>query len=231
MTITLISGGNKGLGFETARRLIAAGHTVYIGARDEERGKRAAAELGARFLLLDVTSKASVDAAAAQFTKAEDRLDLLINNAGVSGGRSKPEDVTAEQLRETFETNVFGVVRVTHAFIPMLRKSQAPAIINVSSGLGSFGMVTNPETLQSTVNSLAYCSSKAAITMIMVQYAKGLSGIRVNAVDPGPTSTDLNGIKGKQTVQEGTDAIGRMATTGQDGPTGTFTDRKGTVPW
>ena len=231
MTITLISGGNKGLGFETARRLIAAGHTVYIGARDEDRGKRAAAELGARFLLLDVTSDASVAAAAAHFTKAEVCLDLLINNAGVGAGRSKPEDVTAEQLREAFETNVFGVVRVTHAFIPMLRKSQAPAIINVSSGLGSFGMVTNPETLQSKINSLAYSSAKAAVTMITVQYAKGLSGIRVNAVDPGPTPTDLNGHMGKQTIQEGTDAIVGMATTGREGPTGTFTNRKGTMPW
>ena len=231
MTITLITGGNKGLGFETARRLIGLGHTVYVGARDADRGQRAAAELGAKFLLLDVTSDAAVTEAAARLAEAEGHLDLLINNAGVAGGRAKPEEVTAEQLRITFETNVFGVVRVTQAFLPLLRKAHAPAIINVSSGLGSFGMVTNPETLESKINSLAYCSSKAAVTMLTVQYAKGLQGIRVNAVDPGPTSTDLNGHMGKQTVQEGTDAIVRMATAGKEGATGTFSDRKGTVPW
>lgn len=231
MTITLITGGNKGLGFETARRLIGLGHTVYVGARDADRGQRAAAELGAKFLLLDVTSDAAVTEAAARLAEAEGHLDLLINNAGVAGGRAKPEEVTAEQLRKTFETNVFGVVRVTQAFLPLLRKAHAPAIINVSSGLGSFGIVTNPETLESKINSLAYCSSKAAVTMLTVQYAKGLQGIRVNAVDPGPTSTDLNGHMGKQTVQEGTDAIVRMATAGKDGPTGTFSDRKGTMPW
>ena len=231
MTITLITGGNKGLGFETARRLIGLGHTVYVGARDADRGQRAAAELGAKFLLLDVTSDAAVTAAAARLAEAEGHLDLLINNAGVAGGRGKPEEVTAEQLRITFETNVFGVVRVTQAFLPLLRKAHAPAIINVSSGLGSFGVVTNPETLESKINSLAYCSSKAAVTMLTVQYAKGLQGIRVNAVDPGPTSTDLNGHMGTQTVQEGTDAIVRMATAGKDGPTGTFSDRNRTMPW
>ena len=231
MTITLITGGNKGLGFETARRLIGLGHTVYVGARDADRGQRAAAELGAKFLLLDVTSDAAVAEAAARLAEAEGHLDLLINNAGVAGGRAKPEEVTAEQLLKTFETNVFGVVRVTQAFLPLLRKAHAPAIINVSSGLGSLGMVTNPETLESKVNSLAYCSSKAAVTMLTVQYAKGLQGIRVNAVDPGPTSTDLNGHMGKQTVQEGTDAIVRMATAGKDGPTGTFSDRNRTMPW
>ena len=231
MTITLITGGNKGLGFETARRLIGLGHTVYVGARDADRGQRAAAELGAKFLLLDVTSDAAVAEAAARLAEAEGHLDLLINNAGIAGGRAKPEEVTAEQLRKTFETNVFGVVRVTQAFLPLLRKAHAPAIINVSSGLGSFDLVTNPETLESKINSLAYCSSKAAVTMLTVQYAKGLQGIRVNAVDPGPTSTDLNGHMGKQTVQEGTDAIVRMATAGKDGPTGTFSDRKGTMPW
>jgi NAD(P)-dependent dehydrogenase (short-subunit alcohol dehydrogenase family) len=231
MTITLITGGNKGLGFETARRLIGLGHTVYIGARDEIRGQRAAAELGAKFLLIDVTSDTAVTEAVARFAEAEGHLDLLINNAGVSGGRSKPEEVTAQQLREIFETNVFGVVRVTHAFLPLLRKAQSPAIINVSSGLGSFGLVTNPDTMESKVNSLAYCSSKAAVTMLTLQYAKGLPGIRVNAVDPGPTSTDLNGHLGRQSVQEGTDAIVRMATAGNNASTATFTDRRGAVPW
>ena len=231
MTITLITGGNKGLGYETARRLTKLGHKVYLGARDAERGQKAADELGAHFLLLDVTDDATVQEAAAQVGELEGRLDVLVNNAGITGGRTKPEEVTAEQMRQTFETNVFGVVRVTQVFLPLLRRSEAPVIVNVTSGLGSFAMVTNPETLESKVNILPYASSKSALTMLTVQYAKALPDMRVNAVDPGPTATDLNGQTGPQTVEEGTDAIVKMATIGKDGPTGTFTDRKGTVPW
>ena len=231
MAITLITGGNKGLGYETARRLIKLGHKVYIGARDAERGQKAADELGARFLPLDVTDDATVQEAAAQISKLEGRLDVLINNAGITGGRIKPEEVTAEHMRQTFETNVFGVVRVTQAFLPLLHKSEAPVIVNVTSGLGSFAMVTNPETLESKINVLPYASSKSALTMLTVQYAKTLPDMRVNAVDPGPTATDLNGHAGPQTVEEGTDVIVKMAAIGKDGPTGTFTDRKGTVPW
>lgn len=230
MTLTLITGGNKGLGYEAGRRLIEIGHTVYIGSRDAERGRIAAAGLGARFILLDVTDNDSVNAAAAEIMEQEGRLDVLINNAGITGVFSKPEDITADDMRHTYETNVFGIVRVTHTFLPLLQRSEAPVIVNVTSGLGSFGMVTNPETLESKVNSLAYTSSKSAVTMLTVQYAKGLPGIRINAVDPGPTKTDLSG-HGHQTVQEGTDAIVRMATIGKDGPTGTFIDRKGEMPW
>lgn len=231
MTITLITGGNKGLGHETARRLIGLGHKVYIGVRDAERGRKAADELGAQFLQLDVTDDVTVQQAAADLTRIEGRLDVLVNNAGIAGGRSKPPEVTADEMRRTFETNVFGVVRVTQAFLPLLRKSEAPVIVNVSSGLGSFALVTNPETMESKVNSLPYTSSKAAVTMLTVQYAKALPEMRVNAVDPGPTATDLNGHAGSQTVESGAQAIVTMATIGPGGPTGTFTDRKGTVPW
>jgi len=230
MTITLITGGNKGLGYETARRLIELGHKVYIGVRSEERGQKAAKELGAEFVLLDVTIDNSVSEAVAKIKKNEGYLDILINNAGISGGFSKPDDVTMDEMHRLYETNVFGIVRVTNAFIPLLRKSKAPSIINVTSGLGSFGMVTNPETMESKVNSLGYCSSKSAVTMLTVQYAKGLPGIKVNAVDPGATKTDLTGF-GPQTLEEGTDAMVRLATMDKDGPTGTFSDRKGTVPW
>lgn len=230
MKITLITGGNKGLGYEAARRLIELGHKVYIGVRNEELGKKAAAELGAQFVQLDVTKDDSVSVAVDQILKNEGRLDVLINNAGISGGFSKVEDITVETMRNVYETNVFGMVRVINAFVPLLRKSEAPVIVNVTSGLGSFGMVTNPETVESKVNALAYTSSKSAVTMLTVQYAKGLPDIRVNAADPGATKTDLTGF-GNQTVTEGTDAIVKLATIGKDGPTGIFINRKGIVPW
>lgn len=232
MAITLITGGNKGLGYETARRLIELGHKVYIGTRNAELGQKAAKELGAQFVLLDVTSNAAVDEAVLQIGRLEGHLDVLINNAGVSGGLSKPEDISADELCEKFQTNVFGVVRVTKAFLPLLRKSAAPVIVNVSSGLGSFAKVTDPETMEFNINSLAYTSSKAAVTMLTVQYAKGLPEIRINAVDPGATATDINGHRGHQTVEEGAEAIVKMATLGNDDRTsGTFTDRQGAVPW
>ncbi|RYZ97799.1 MAG: SDR family NAD(P)-dependent oxidoreductase, partial [Proteobacteria bacterium] len=150
MTITLITGGNKGLGFETARRLIDLGQKVYIGARDAERGQAAAKTLGAHFVKLDVTNQASVEAAAAEIAKREGRLDVLINNAGISGPMLKPEEITADHMRETFETNVFGIVRVTSAFLPLLRKSTDPRILIVSSGLGSFTTVTDPSKIEFT---------------------------------------------------------------------------------
>lgn len=229
--ITLITGANKGLGHETARRLIEAGHTVYIGARDAGNGKAAADALGARSVRIDVTDDASVDAAAEEILRTEGRLDVLINNAGIAGPGVSPEETTADVMRSVFETNVFGIVRVTHAFLPLLRASDFPAIINVSSGLGSFGVVSDPTRFESGVINVVYNSSKAAVSMLTVQYAKAFPGIRINAADPGYTSTDLNAHSGHQTVEEGTDAIVRLATMGPDGPTGTFQNREGLIPW
>ncbi len=148
MTTTLITGANKGLGSETARRLIAAGHTVYIGSRDAERGRRAAGQLGARMILLDVTDDDSV-AAAAKAIEADGGLDVLVNNAGIEGRKADggvfgAAELTADMMRTTFETNVFGVVRVTHTFLPLLLRSPAPFIVNVSSGLGSVERMTTP---------------------------------------------------------------------------------------
>jgi NAD(P)-dependent dehydrogenase (short-subunit alcohol dehydrogenase family) len=230
-TITLITGANKGLGYEAARRLTAAGHTVYLGARDTGRGAQAARELGARFVPLDVTDDASVAAALAAVGEAEGRLDVLVNNAGITGGRVAPADATAADLRAVYEVNVFGAVRVTHAALPLLERSAAPVIVNVSSGLGSLGVVTDPARMESGFPSLVYGSSKTALVALTVQYAKALPRVRVNAVDPGYTATDLNGNAGTQTVTEGTDAIVRLAGIGPDGPTGGFFDRHGTVPW
>jgi NAD(P)-dependent dehydrogenase (short-subunit alcohol dehydrogenase family) len=227
MTTTLITGANKGLGHEAARRLIAAGHDVWIAARDERRGQAAAEELGARFVRLDVTDDASVAAAPA----AVGALDVLVNNAGILGALTKVPETTADQVADVLATNVLGIVRVTHAFLPLLERSANPVIVNVSSGMGSFGVTTDPERIESTLVGLAYPASKAAVTMLTTQYAKALPHMRVNAVDPGYTATDFNGHSGPQTVAEGTDAIVRMAQLDASGPTGTFVDRRGPVPW
>ncbi len=235
MTTTLITGANKGLGFETARRLIAAGHTVYIGSRDADRGRRAAGQLGARMVQLDVTDDASVDAAA-KTIEADGGLDVLINNAGIEArmaDNSVPgaAEVTADTMRTLFETNVFGVVRVTRAFLPLLQRSASPVIVNVSSGLASIARVANPGTPAYAYPGVAYPASKATVNMITVQYAKAFPGMRINAVEPGFTATDLNGHAGTQTVEEGAEIIVRMAQVGPDGPTGGYFDAAGPIPW
>ena len=227
MTTTLITGGNKGLGHETAKQLIASGHEVSIGARDPARGRRAADELGGRFVQLDVTDDASVAAA----VYAVGQVDVLINNAGISGGRVAPAEVAADLMREVFETNVFGVVRVTRAFLPLLLTSAHPVVVNVTSGLGSMTLATDPSSIASEYQLVAYSSAKAALNMLTVQYAKAFPAMRINCVDPGFTSTDFNGHRGVQTVEEGARAIVQMALLGPDGRTGGFFDRDGAVPW
>ncbi len=227
----LITGANKGLGREAARRLIADGHDVWMAARDVERGRETADALGGRFVQLDVTSDASVAGAVERVAAVSGRLDVLVNNAGITGVRVAVADLTAEDVRNVFETNLFGVVRVTRAFLPLLERSDNPVVVNVSSGMGSLHLTTDPSRLELTILGPAYTSSKAALNMLTTQYAKAFPAIRFNAVDPGYTGTDLNNHRGTQTVTEGTDAIVRMATIGADGPTGTFTGRDGTVPW
>ncbi len=235
MTTTLITGANKGLGFETARRLVAAGHTVYVGSRDAGRGRRAAGELGARMVVLDVTDDASV-AAAAKAVEAGGGLDVLVNNAGIEGRKADGRvfgaaELTAGVIRTIFETNVFGVVRVTRAFLPLLARSAAPVIVNVSSGLGSMARMTAPGSPASAYPGVAYPTSKAAVNMLTVQYAKAFPGMRINAVEPGFTATDLNMHQGTQTVEEGAEIIVRMAHLGPGGPTGGYFDADGPIPW
>lgn len=231
MTTTLITGANKGLGYETARRLLTEGHTVYLGCRNEQRGKEAAAALGARFVPLDVTDDASVARAAEQIRREAGHLDVLVNNAGIAGGWQAVGDVDADDMRRVYDTNVFGIVRTTRAFLPLLADSAAPVIVNVSSGLGSFAVTTTPGRLESTIPSVVYASSKSAVNMVTLQYAKALPGIRINTVDPGYTATDLNGNSGTQTVEEGAGVIVRLALIGADGPTGGYFDNAGVVDW
>jgi NAD(P)-dependent dehydrogenase (short-subunit alcohol dehydrogenase family) len=235
MTTTLITGANKGLGFETARRLVEAGHTVYVGARDAERGRRAAEQLGARFVQIDVTDDASVQAAA-KTIEAEGGLDVLVNNAGIEvrgENNSIPAaaDTTADEMRTVFETNVFGVVRVIHAFLPLLQRSAAPVVVNLSSGLASLSRLSDPDAPAHFYQAIAYPTSKTAVNMITVQYAKAFPAMRINAVEPGFTSTDLNGRTGTQTAEQGAEIIVRMAQVGPDGPTGGYFDVDGPIPW
>ena len=231
----LITGANKGIGKETARQLIAAGHRVFLGARDEERGRAAAAELGAEFVQLDVTDDASV-AAAAKTIEDAGGIDVLINNAGVEGrlpdnGILAPADTTADDVRAVFETNVFGTMRVTHAFLPILRRSSAPVIVNLSSGLASLSTLSDPASFTHFYQGIAYPASKTAVNVITIQLAKALPEFRVNAVEPGYTKTDLNGNTGTQTVEEAAEIVVRMAQVGPDGPTGTFVSKHGAMPW
>ena len=230
MTTTLITGGNKGIGYETARRLVAAGHAVWIGARDTERGQAAADALGASFVRLDVTDDASVASAVSTVGDEAGHLDVLINNAGILGDVTAPGDMTVDQLRAVYETNVFGVVRVTNAFLPLLRRAESPSVVNVTSGLGSFTLVHDPDRVESQYPLAAYGSSKTALTMLTVQYAKATPDVRFNAVDPGQTATEFTGNLGHD-VSDGADAAVRIATLGSETPTGTVTDREGVLPW
>jgi NAD(P)-dependent dehydrogenase (short-subunit alcohol dehydrogenase family) len=226
MTTSLITGANKGLGFETARQLVAAGHQVWMGARDADRGQQAADQLGAGFVQLDVTEDASVAAA----VETVGALDVLVNNAGISGGRISPSEATADDMRTVYETNVFGPVRVLHEFIPLLEKSEAPVVVNVSSGVGSLGLAADPDGPWREANYPVYASSKAALNMLTIRYAAAFPG-RINSVDPGFTATDFNRHRGTQTVEQGAEAIIRYALITPDGPTGGFFDRNGAEPW
>ena len=231
MTITFITGANKGLGYETARRLIAHGHTVLVGARDAKAGTAAAAELGARFVQIDVTDDESVTTAAADVEQHEGSIDVLINNAGVAGPHGDPSDLTGTDIMNVLDVNVAGVVRTTTAFLPLLRRSADPVIVNVSSAMGSLAATHDPSRPESKAIAPAYTASKAALTMLTTQYAKSLTDIRINAADPGYTATDLNGNTGPQTVTEGTDAVVGLATEGPGHGSGRFVDRTGEIAW
>ncbi len=241
-TSALITGGNKGLGLEAARRLGELGWTIFLGSRDEGRGREAAGKLaagGAHVVLvpLDVTSEESVAAAVTLVREHTDRLDVLINNAGASGRGVPPADATAEEIHAVYDTNVYGPVRVTHAFLPLLREAECPRVVMVSSGAGSFAVITDPDQPSASMHELAYASSKAALNMLTVRYAQALPEIKFNAITPGEVvnrtyaATDMNHHTGTLTVTEGTDSIVRLATIGADGPTGTFSDRLGPISW
>lgn len=226
MTVTLITGANKGLGRETARRLIKEGHTVYLGARSAERGQAAAAELGGRFVQLDVTDDGSVGHALQVIAEREGHLDVLVNNAGIG-----LEALNGPEALKVFDTNAAGIVRVTQAALPLLRKSANPVVVNISSALGSFWAVANPWHPASRVPAIVYGASKAAVSMLTLQYAKAVPEVKFNAVEPGHTDTGMTAGRGGRPVEESAGVIVRMATIGTDGPTGTFQMDTGELPW
>ena len=238
-TIALITGANKGIGFETARQLGQQGIHIIVGARDKARGEEAVQKLAAldvqvTFVELDVTDEGSVSRAAQCIAETFGRLDILINNAGISGGNANiPSDTALAVMRTVYNTNVFGVVAVTKAMLPLLRKSQAGRIVNVSTGLGSITQASDRNYEFFQVNNLPYQSSKAAVNAITVAFAKELAEttIKVNAADPGFTDTDFNNHRGYRTVEQAATVIVHLATLGEDGPTGSFQDENGNVPW
>jgi len=199
-TIALVTGANKGIGKEISRQLAAKQILVLMGARDRERGEKAVADLKAEklnveFIQVDVTSQQSVDDAAAEIEHCYGRLDILVNNAGIALDSQPGVELTMDVLRETFETNVFGVFRVTKAVLPLLKKSMRGRIVNLTSGNGSFCFFTYPNVpLPDRSTSLAYASSKAALNMMTVRLANQLKdeGVKVNAADPGSTATEMN---------------------------------------
>jgi NAD(P)-dependent dehydrogenase (short-subunit alcohol dehydrogenase family) len=235
--IALVTGANKGIGREIVAQLAARGMTVLLGARDTERRDKAVAEVGGDVhgIALDVTDPASVAAAAATVDREYGRLDVLINNAGITGGfPGEPSKYDAARLRLVFETNVFGVLTVTNAMLPLLRRSSAARIVNVSSSVGSIAAMKDPESmLASMPASGAYVPSKTALNSLTVQYAKELraEGILVNAIDPGYCATDLNNHRGFRTAAQGAAPAVALAVIDDDGPTGGFFGDEGPVAW
>lgn len=229
MTTTVITGATRGLGYETARRLVAAGHTVYLGARELRRGEEVAARIGATALALDVVDDGSVAAAVARLRAETAAVDVLINNAGIAGEQRPPAEATIADLTRVLDTNVVGATRVLTAFAPLLERSAAPVVVNVSSAVGSLAINAAPTSSWST---LAYPMSKAALNMLTIQYARAYPRWRVNAVTPGLTATEFApaAVNGHP-VAEGAEIVVRMAQVGPDGPSGTFVDIDGAVPW
>jgi NAD(P)-dependent dehydrogenase (short-subunit alcohol dehydrogenase family) len=241
MKKVLITGANKSIGFEATRQLLKQGYFVYLGARDLAKGEEAVAKLKAEGLTnveaiqIDVTSTTSIEAASKQI----DSLDVLINNAGISGGIPQVAlQTTTDTIREVFDTNFFGVINVTKAFLDTLKKSTEPRIVNVTSGLGSLTLHSDPNWKYYKVKSAAYGPSKSALNAytIVLAYELKDTAFKVNAVDPGYTATDFNHHSGPGTVEDAAARVVKYATIDQNGPTGGFfsddnNPETGVSPW
>lgn len=245
--VALVTGANKGIGLQIAKELAAQGFTVLIGSRKAENGEAAAKTVGGKAyaIQLDVTNEASITATADRIRKDFGRLDVLVNNAGIVGEfpqgtpfeeRLKfnaPSQAPLSYVRSIYETNVFGVIVVTQAMLPLLREAPAGRIVNVGSSSGSLTLNANPEFQYRSIFGAAYSPSKAALSATTLAFAIELekTNIKVNVVCPGYVATDLNDHRGYRTVEQGATQAVKMAMIGPDGPTGTFTDEDGTVPW
>ncbi|MEQ7004998.1 SDR family oxidoreductase [Actinopolymorpha sp. B17G11] len=246
--VAMITGANRGIGRATAEQLAALGMTVLIGARNQRRGEEAATAVraaggDAHAITLDVTEPTTIAEAATWVEKRFGHLDVLINNAGITGsGRVSPEDahdqvpssVDLDMVRSVFEANVFGVIAVTNAMLPLLRRSAAPRIVNVSSAAGSLTITSAPDgPLAGLPTSAAYTPSKTALNALTVQYANELrkDGILVNAADPGYVDTEINNHSGHLTPAQGAAVVVRLATLDAETPTGGFFNEDGPVPW
>ncbi|WP_329136496.1 SDR family oxidoreductase [Streptomyces sp. NBC_01476] len=237
--VVLVTGANKGIGYETARQLGERGAVVLVGARDEVRGKQAAdslTELGVTALpvRIDVTDATSVAEAAAGIERRHGRLDVLVNNAGIAGGfTGAPSRATADDLREVYETNVFGVVTVTNAMLPLLLRSPAGRIVNMSSHIGSLTLHADPHSPVAAVNMIAYQSSKTALNALTLAYAKELreTPVKVNAAHPGVVATDINHHRGQRTPAQGAAIAVHLALLDAGGPSGASLSEDGPVPW
>jgi NAD(P)-dependent dehydrogenase (short-subunit alcohol dehydrogenase family) len=236
--IALVTGANKGIGYEIAAGLGTLGWRVGVGARDEQRREAAVEKLRAAGadafgVPLDVTDDASVAAAAGLIEERAGRLDVLVNNAGITGGAPQtPTTVDPATVRATVETNVIGVIRVTNAMLALLRRSASPRIVNMSSSVGSLTLQLTPGAETGPI-AVAYAPSKTFLNAVTVQYAKELhdTNILINAACPGFVATDLNGFRGVRTPEQGAAIAIRLATLPDDGPTGGFFDDAGVVPW
>ncbi|MGA3086918.1 MAG: SDR family oxidoreductase [Thermodesulfobacteriota bacterium] len=236
--IALITGANKGIGKEIARQLGRLGIMVIIGARDEKKGKEAEKELRSQGIdvltvKLDVTEQSTIDAAALEIEKKFGKLDILVNNAGIGIDTGKPSTIDMDTLYRTYNTNVFGPFRMIKAFLPLLQKSEAGRIVNMSSGLGSLERNSSKYWETSGTKLLAYNSSKSALNALTLQFAYELrkTAIKVNSAAPGFVATDINQHRGTRTVEQGARAPVRLATLPEDGPTGGFFEEAGPVPW
>ena len=237
--IALVTGANKGIGYEVARQLAEQGMTVLLGARNAGRGEEAAAKLrgenyDAHFVRLDIGDAATHQAAAQFIEEKFGKLDVLVNNAGIAlDAGEKPSEVSQDLLRKTFDTNFFGTIAVTQAFLPLVKKSNAGRIVNVSSGLGSLTLHGDPDWEFYEVKPLAYNASKTALNAFTVILAHELkdTNIKVNSADPGFTATDLNGNQGYKTVEQGASIITDLAVLRESGATGSYFDDQGVLPW
>ncbi|WP_169088776.1 SDR family oxidoreductase [Paenibacillus sp. PL91] len=238
----LITGANKGIGYETAKRLGSGGATILVGARSEANGKEAERRLRAEgvhalWVQLDVTDQTSIDDAVRKIDSTYGKLDILVNNAGAAFGDyaeiSVPSKTDVNLLRKTFETNFFAMFAVTKAFLPLIRRSAAGRIVNVSSGLGSLNQHSDPSFEFYHHKVFLYNASKTAVNALTVHLAYELrdTSIKVNSADPGFTATDLNGFQGTRSVEQAATVVLRLAELPEDGPTGGFYDENGVVPW